>query len=127
MAKNVLKIVSDAMSTLGIEYGLVTYDKDPIVYPYFVGQYTEQEPLTEDGLRTGVLKLDGWNRGTLLTLENARERIEQTFDPISGLVATLDDGSVVAIFYAGSLNVPTGDAELKRIQINLSIKEWKVN
>ena len=38
-----------------------------------------------------------------------------------------EDGSAVAIFYATSLVVPTGDAELKRIQINLDVKEWSVN
>lgn len=39
----------------------------------------------------------------------------------------VEDGSAVAIFYAGSIIVPTGDGELKSIQINLHIKEWKVN
>lgn len=34
--------------------------------------------------------------------------------------------SCVAVFYDSAFPVPTGDGELKRIQINLSIKEWKV-
>ena len=45
---------------------------------------------------------------------------------VGGRVVTTESGSVVAIFYANSFDVPTGDAELKKMQINLMIKEWSV-
>lgn len=126
MSKNILKIVSDAMDELGLEYGLEVYEKNPIVYPYFVGDYTEIEPMTEDGLMVTTFKLTGFSRGSWLTLENAKERIENYFDKVCGKTVMVDNGSAVAIFYANSLIVPTGDAELKRIQINLHCKEWSV-
>lgn len=127
MSKNVLKMVSTAMEALGLEYGYVTYKKKPIVYPYFVGQYNETESVTESGLQEGTFTLTGWTRGEWLTLEDARERIENYFNKISGKIVMVEDGSAVAIFYASSLVVPTMDAELKRIQINLITKEWSVN
>lgn len=127
MSKNVLKMVSTAMETLGLEYGYVTYRKKPIVYPYFVGEYSESESFTESGLQEGTFTLTGWTRGEWLTLEDARERIENYFNKISGKIVMVEDGSAVAIFYASSLVVPTGDSELKRIQINLITKEWSVN
>ena len=126
MSKQVLKIIDNAMSALGIEYGFVSYKKFPVVYPYFVGEYTETEPFREDGLRESTFLLTGFHRGTWLELEDAKERIEQAFDSVSGKVAIAEDGSAVAIFYANALIVPTGDADLKSVQINLSIKEWKV-
>jgi hypothetical protein len=126
VSKQVLKIIDNAMSTLGIEYGFVSYKKFPVVYPYFVGEYTETEPFREDGLRESTFLLTGFHRGTWLELEDAKERIEQYFDSVSGKVAVAEDGSAAAIFYANALIVPTGDAELKSVQINLSIKEWKV-
>jgi hypothetical protein len=126
MTKAALGIVSDAMDSLGIEYGFVTYEGNPIVYPYFVGEYTETESTTEDGLQETTFMLTGFSRDTWLTLEDARERIENYFNRVSGKTVITDNGSAVAIFYAHSMIVPTGDAELKSIQINLSIKEWRV-
>jgi hypothetical protein len=126
MSIRALKIVSDAMEALGIEYGFAEYAKTPVVYPYFVGEYTERESMTEDGLQEATFLLTGFHRGTWLELERAKEQIEKHFSQV-GKVAIADDGSAVAIFYANALIVPTGDAEVKSIQINLSIKEWKVN
>ena len=37
-----------------------------------------------------------------------------------------DDGSAVAIFYENALVIPKEDADLKSIQINLSVQEWSV-
>lgn len=127
MSKQVLKIISNAMIDLGLEYGFGEYSADPVVYPYFVGEYTETESTTEDGLQETSFLLTGFSRESWQALEDAKERIESFFNQVSGRTVIADNGSAVAIFYAGSMIVPTGDAELKSIQINLSIKEWKVN
>ena len=130
MSTEVLKIISNAMTSLGLEYGFAEYagNKDgKIVYPYFVGEYQETEPMTEDGLQETTFLLTGFSRGSWLDLEEAKEKIERHFNKVSGKVGITSSGSAVAIFYAHSLIVPTGDAELKSIQINLSIKEWSVN
>ena len=82
--------------------------------------------MSEDGLQEATFILKGWTRGKWLDLEAAKEKIENYFDKISGKKVIAEDGSAVAIFYAHSLVIPTGDAELKRIDINLSVKEWKV-
>ena len=82
--------------------------------------------MSEDGLQEATFILTGFTRGKWLDLEAAKEKIENYFDKISGKMVIAEDGSVVAIFYGNSLVVPTGEAELKRIDINLSVKEWKV-
>lgn len=127
MSENALKIISNAMSSMGIEYELGTYTKKPVVYPYFVGEYQESEPMTEDGHQETTFMLNGFSRGSWADLENAKERIETYFNRVQGNIVMAEDGSAVAIFYSDALIVPTGDAELKRIQINLKIHEWKVN
>ena len=126
MSKQVLKIVSDAMTALALEYGFGEYSGNPVKYPYFVGEYTENEAITEDGLQDSKFLLTGFHRGTWLELEDAKERIENYFNQVSGKTVITDNGSAVAVFYGNSLIVPTGDAELKSIQVNLTIKEWKV-
>lgn len=127
MSKNLLKVVSDGMTELGLEYEFGEYTKEPIVYPYFVGEYTETEPMTEDGLQETTFMLSGFSRGTWLTLENAKAKIENYFNKVYGKTVIVDDGSAVAVFYGNALIVPTGDEELKKIQINLQCKEWKVS
>lgn len=126
----VLMVVQSAMNALGIEYAFVEYAgnaEGKVVYPYFVGEYTESEPLTEDGLHSATFMLSGFSRDSWLTLEDAKERIERHFNMSSGKTYITARGTGIAISYAGSMIVPTGDAELKKIQINLDIKEWKVN
>lgn len=129
MTINVLNIVSNAMKALDLEYAFAVYEGNEngdIVYPYTVGEYQEQEPNTESGLQEGTFMLNMFHRGTWLDLEEAKAKIQNYFNKISGKVVMVEDGSAVAIFYASALVVPTGDAELKRMQINLSVKEWSV-
>lgn len=127
MSKNLLKVVSDGMTELGLDYEFGEYTKKRIVYPYFVGEYTETEPTTEDGLQETTFMLYGFSRDKWLTLENAKAKIENYFNKVYGKTVMVDDGSAVAVFYGKSLIVPTGDEELKKIQINLQCKEWKVS
>ena len=127
MSKQALKIVSDGMTSMGIEYGFGVYSKYPVIYPYYAGEYTEREPMTEDGLQESTVLLTGFHRGEWLELVDTAEQIENYFNPVSGKTVIADNGSAVAIFCAGSMIVPTVDAELKSIQINLHVKEWKVN
>lgn len=132
MSKEALKIISDAMSEMGLNYEFMEWTSEPS-YPYFTGEYQEIEPLSEDGLQETVFILNGFARDTgegktaFLALEDAKEKIAAYFSKVSGKTVTTDKGSAVAVFYANSLVVPTGDAELKRLQINLTIKEWSVN
>ena len=128
MTKETLQIIRKAMNSLGIQYGFGEYKgntEGQIVYPYFVGEYMETESTTEDGLQESTFILTGFSRDSWETLEEAKEKIEKHFK--NGKVGITSSGSAVAIFYAHSLIVPTIDAELKSIKINLSIKEWKVN
>lgn len=113
------------MDSLQINYELSEWTK-AVVYPYFVGEYTEQAPMTEDGMQESTFILTGFTRGTWLDLEEIKEEIAEYFDSVSGKITIAESGSAIAIFYAGGFAVPTMDAELKKIQINLSIKEWKV-
>ena len=83
--------------------------------------------MNEDGMQEATFILNAFSRGKYLALEEAKEAIENQFNKVSGKTVIADNGSAVAIFYANSLVVPTGNAELKRLQINLTVKEWSVN
>ena len=125
MTTEMLKAVSDGMKSLGLNYAFMQWE-DEIVYPYFVGEYQETPPMSEDGLQEAKFILTGFTRGKWLDLEAAKEKIENYFNKISGKTVIAEDGSVMAVFYENSSVVPTGDAELKRMEINILVKEWKV-
>ena len=125
---SVLKVIADEMDALGINYDFEEW-KGELVYPYFTGEYQETESLDEDGEQEVQFILNGFARGITAhaDLEEAKNKIKKHFPSIGGRLAITDE-SRVAIFYANTLgNLPTGDAELKRIQINLRLKEWSVN
>lgn len=127
MSKRVLTHIASAFADMGIEYGFMQYGKNPIVYPYFVGDYSDINQTEEDGMQEGNFRLIGFSRDTWETLETARTKIENRFDPVCGDIKIYEDGSCTAVFYGGSQTINTLDAELKRISITLQVKEWKVN
>lgn len=127
MTDEALKFISDGLTAASINYEFGEWATNPVPDPYFVGEYIESPSTNEDGLQEATFILTGTGRSSWLALEQAKAIIEQLFNQISGKTAILPNGNGIAVFYSDSSIVPTGDAELKRIQINLSIKEWSVN
>ena len=121
-----LEFIKTSLINAGINYEFGEWTSNTVPSPYFVGEYEEIEPETEDGLQEISFLLTGFTRGTWLELEQAKTTIEKLFSETVGKTAILDNAGV-AIFYDRALIVPTGDAELKRIEIRLTIKEWSVN
>ena len=124
---SVLKVIADEMDALGINYDFEEW-KGELVYPYFTGEYQETESLDEDGEQEVQFILNGFARGITAhaDLEEAKNKIKKHFPSIGGRLAITEE-SRVAIFYANTFgDLPTGDAELEKIEINLTIKEWSV-
>ena len=118
-----LKFINDQMDILAVPYEYGEWTSD-VSYPYSVGELTEEPIMNEDGSAESTMLLTVFNRGSYIELERIKETIRKHFNPICGLCAKTDSGSI-AVFFDGSFPVPTGEADLKRIQINLTIKEWK--
>lgn len=125
--EEVLGFINKALEDAGVPYEFLEWTQK-VSYPYFVGEYSEFEPDNESGEEDKSFILTGFYRGdnARYELEKIRAKIEATFPAVGGKVAALDSGSVVAVFYGNSSYIPTGEEELYKIQINLSIKLWKV-
>lgn len=122
MSIDALKWINDLISGLGIDYEYGIWNTQPVPFPYFVGEKDEAPPESEDGLQESTFMITGTGP-SLLELEQAKNKIMQ----LNGKRAILDNGSGVALFYDGSYAVPIDEPDMKRIQINLMIKEWRVN
>lgn len=125
MTDESLAFIDRALSGAGINYEFGEYTSE-LQYPYFVGEYAETDVENEDGMQETSFILSGFSRDTWLTLEKAKNTIKKLFHPIEGRTAILESGSGIAVFYARSNNIPTGDYQLKRIEIILTVKEWSV-
>lgn len=120
---DVLVFIKEQMAALGVPYEFLEWTSE-VTYPYFIGEITEPDPDTEDGKEETEFILTGTHRGRPIVLEEIKEKIKKHFHPVHGLRARTENGAI-AVFYGGAFYVPTGEADLKRIQINLTIKTWK--
>lgn len=119
-----LGFIADRLDIAGIPYCFEEWTKE-IQYPYFVGEYTELEAGKEDGEKESTFILTGTSRGSWIELEKIKAEIRKIF-PDEGITAILEDKTGIAVFYSSAMLIPTGADELKRIQINLKVKEWRV-
>ena len=125
MTDSALKMIADSMQEMNINYSFAEWKGKPI-YPYFVGEYQEAESVNEDGMEETNFILTGFSRTTWADLEAVKKKIKQYFNPIAGKAVVEELGNVIAVFYSDGFVVPNQDAELKKIQINLTVKEWSV-
>jgi len=118
-----LKFINGQMVKIGIPYEFGEWSS-AIKYPYYVGEITEDPITTEDGLEESTMIVTGFHRGKRIDLEKDKEKIKEHFDPIYGLRGETEKGAII-VFYDGAFYIPSGEASLLKIQINLKIKEWK--
>ena len=120
---NMLGIIASELNDIDIPYEFMRWSTS-VQYPYFIGEYSQVTTLNEDGYEEYSFMLTGTTTGSWLELEDCRNKIKNHFPSVYGLRKSIDDG-VMVIFYENAFPVPTGDANLKRIQINLNVKIWK--
>lgn len=118
-----LAYIEKLMQSIGIPYEFMRWNAEEVPEVYFVGEYLESVSphRHENGHQETTFILRGFTRGTWMGLEEAKAKIEAH----TCKTAILDDGTGIAVFYDSATPVPTADAELKSIKINLNIQEWR--
>ncbi len=72
-----IKFISDAMTSAGIPYEFMEYTSSiDDVSSYWVGEYSEADPITEDGLQEAQFILTGTGKASWLELEEQKDKIE---------------------------------------------------
>lgn len=118
-----LGFITNCFAEMGIPYEFMEWTQK-VSFPFFVGEYSEIEPMNESGLEEGTFILTGTTTKKYMELESVKNQVKGYFGT-DGLTAILDSGSGIAIAYDTSFPVPTDEKGLHRIQINLNIKEWR--
>lgn len=120
-----LTFINEQMEALNIPYQFEEWTSENVPNTYFVGELMDEPTTTEDGAEASTLILTGFHRGSqYLTLETIKKQIKRHFNRVVGLSAKTENGSI-NVAYENSFYIPSGEADLKKIQINLKIKEWK--
>lgn len=122
MTSEGLKFVSNELKPL-INYHFLYYKTDKIEYPYWVGEYIENEYSGETNYQETTFIITGVTRGDFLELEKQKEIIKKV---LKDKRAILKNGTGIAVCYDYSMPIRVDDIEMKKIQINLTIKEWEV-
>lgn len=123
MIKSILAAVGNELNNIGVPYAFMRW-ASTVHGRYWVGEYSETPTGTEDGYEEATVILTGTTQNDWLELIQDQEKIKDHFPPVGGLRISTDKGGMV-IFYGHSFPVPTGEADLKRLQVNLQIKAWK--
>ena len=117
-----LEHLNEVLSNI-INYELGVWNEN-IVFPFWVGEYYENEYSSEDGFTEYSFQLTGTCRNSYEKLLEDRDKIRQL---LINYRTILENGNSIAIYYDGSMMIPSQDAEIKRLQINLTIYEWRKN
>lgn len=123
MTTETLSYITKLLKESGLHYSFVRWNGD-LVFPYWIGEYSEVDSVYEDGMVESDFILTGTTEESWLTLQQEKEKIEKLF---RNRTTVMDSGIGVCISFERALVIPTESDVLKRIQINLSVKEWRNN
>ena len=121
MNTETLSYINKLLKESGIHYSFVRWNGE-LVFPYWIGEYSEVDSIYEDGMVESDFILTGTTEESWLTLQQEKEKIEKLLDKITTI---LESGIGLSISFERSLIVPTESDTLKRIQMNFSVKEWR--
>lgn len=126
MTTEALNYISQYMDGLDLPYSFDLWRGDPPDL-YFVGEYQEidTDNQQDTGYEEAQFTLVGFGRGddAVLNLEKAKEKIKRS----SNQTAILPSGSGLAVFYNTGIPVDTGVPDVKRVDIKITVKEWRVS
>ena len=113
----ILTLMKNIMDEMNLPYTFDKWDAD-LVLPHWIGEISEVKNTNEDGKNEYSFLLTGFDNN-YTCLFNVANDFKKRF-----ATGSIIDG--VAIMYDNTLTVPTGDDNLKQVQINFTIKDWGV-
>ena len=123
MTRESLAFIASALSKTGIQYAYQRWNGKGADM-YWIGSYVEQQYLPEDQSQLTLFLLDGFStNGSWSWLEIEKEVIKALFSDVREL---LTSNSGISVRVESVQTIPTGTADVKRIEIQLLVKEWRV-
>lgn len=123
--KGVLKYIAKELGGIPVQYHFLQNRAGKVTYPYFVGEIFPVDMASEDGRKEYSMLLTGFDRSEdLLRLLREAEKITEYFPSVEGRTA-ITGRQCIAVFSSEPAPVASGEENLQKLQISLTIKSWK--
>lgn len=120
MRMETMSLIDSLLSTNGILHSVANATDEELAYPYWTSEHSSLGSGMEDGIVDSELSLIGIGK-SWLSLKQDELTILET---LNGYRASLPSGSAVYLVFDSSIIIPCEDAELKRIEMKFSVKEF---
>lgn len=117
---DLLGFISQKLKEINVPYEFGEWTQT-VSYPYFVGSFLETDYRFEDNCTVGTFTLDGWSRGSKITLIEMNDKIKNAFQDFQAV----QKETAFFVRYGGSMSIPTGEADLFKITITLYTYVWE--
>lgn len=118
-----IKFMKQQLEALNLPYSLIEWNGD-LPKTYWIGEFQEIPTFLENGYSETNFILTGTTRETWYKLYEALDLIKEQFPSEYGLRGNTANGAII-VNYESSFPIPTSEADIKRIQINIKIQEYK--
>ena len=118
--EQLLTFIADKMAAAAIPYEFGEWT-GTVSYPYCVGTLRTDEHRYEDGCTAGTLTVDVWSRGSKLDAVQTADKIAELFENMQ----EVRDDLLFFVRFAGADTIPTGEMDLFRIEVRLSVSMGK--
>lgn len=122
MTEQALEKIYEIMTVTGINYAFMRYHGDFGDRPYWVGEYSESEDFMEGGRTDHDFILTGTTEGSWNDLLREADGIKEK---LLNYKTVLANGHGLSITYERLIMIPQDNEFIKRVQINLTIREWR--
>ena len=120
--KELLKLFSEELEALGINYDYLVWKVTPIPYPYTVGEYYESNYIEEEHKSEGEMLLTVWDRSkTNEGLIEVNQKLKKHFGDFRKIV----NNTSIHISYSSSLPVLQEAENLKKQEMRFDIEYWE--
>lgn len=118
--EEILAYIAGKMQLAGIPYEFGEWSST-LTYPYCVGDFTADNYRQEDGCISGTMTVDVWSRGSKLQAIRMADRISGVFQDLH----EISGDHLIYVHCAGADMIPSGDGELFRVSVRLTVSRWK--
>lgn len=122
MTEQALNKINEILTETGVDYAFMRYHGDFGSHPYWVGEYSESEEMFEGGRTDHDFILTGTTEGSWNDLLMEAYGIK---DKLLNYKTVLANGHGLSITYERLITIPQDNEFIKRVQINLTIREWR--
>ena len=120
--EELLRVISDELEKLEINYDYIEYKTTPYSHPYVVGEYYENNYIDEEHKSEGEILLTIWDKNkSNKNIVDLNVKIKRHF----GDFRKISNNTTIHISYSNSLPVIQEAENLRKQEVRLDVEYWE--